>query len=292
MTQNWTVESGLSSGGFTVELRSYAWPSPNEFILEEADPTLGLYLGRHLFGESRPRIHGYRARFRKIGRVTLSPAGVPYDVRGSGGEASVIAFRIASDVFERLTQGMCWDESRLSACADVHGTSIEATLKRLTNEITSPRFGSDIMLEAAGTMIAIELARFFQSAVVVDLPKARQLSTRQIARISELIEENQALSLEKIARECGVSERTLVRNFKATTGRTITEVVGEARMHRAMVLLEDKALPLKVIAGRVGFSNQSSFITAFRRATGLTPGTFRTELASGLRPTLRIPQSR
>ena len=71
-----------------------------------------------------------------------------------------------------------------------------------------------------------------------------------------------------------------MRNFKATTGRTITEVVAETRIRRAMTLLSDPSLPIKVIAGRTGFSNQSSFITAFRRATGLTPGTYRMELTS------------
>jgi len=225
MIQNWTVESGLSSGGFAMELRHYTWPTPNEFILEEDEPTLGMNLGRQLSGESRPRIGGSQARFRKLGRVTLSPPGIPFDVRGSGGQGLVIAYRIAPDVFERLTQGVCWDESRLSACADIYGTSIEATLKRLTNEILSPKFASDIMLEAAGTMITIEIARFLQSPAGINLPRARQLSVRQITRISELIEGSETISLRAIARECGFSERTLMRNFKATTGRTITEVV-------------------------------------------------------------------
>ena len=278
MTQTWTVESGLSSGGFILELRRYTWPAPNEFILEEETPTLGMNLGRYLFGESRPRIGG--ARFRKIGRVTFSPPGIPFDVRGSGGQGRVVACRIASDVFGRLTQGVCWDETRLSACADLHGTMIEATLGRLTAEIVSPRFASDIMLESAGTMITVEIARFLQSAAGFDLPKARHLSAQQIARISDLIEDRESISLQTIARECGFSERTLMRNFKATTGRTITEVVAETRIRRAMTLLSDPSLPIKVIAGRTGFSNQSSFITAFRRATGLTPGTYRMELTS------------
>lgn len=288
MIQNWTVESDLSSGGFVMELRHYSWPTPNEFILEEEEPTLGMNLGRYLFGESRPRTGGSETKFRKIGRVTLSPARVPYEVRGSGGQGRGIACRIAPDVFERLTTGISWDDTRLSACADVYGTMIEATLERLTAEIVSPRFASDIMLESAGTMVTVEIARFLQAAGGVDVPKARHLSSQQITRISELIEDRATISLQLIARECGFSERTLMRNFKATTGRTITEVVAETRIRRAIALLKDPSLPIKVIAGRTGFSNQSSFITAFRRATGLTPGTFRTELAGELGPNLRI----
>ena len=262
-----------------MELRRYAWPTPNEFVLEEDVPTLGMNLGRYLFGEFRPRIGGSGLEFRKLGRVTLSPPGIPFDVRGIGGEGSVVACRIASDVFERLTQGISWDDCRLSACANIHGTIIDATLKRLAAEIVSPKFASDIMLESAGTMITVEIARFLQAAGGVDMPKARHLSSGQLTRIMELIEDRETISLQSIARECGFSERTLMRNFKATTGRTITEVVAETRIRRAIALLKDPSLPIKVIAGRTGFSNQSSFITAFRRATGLTPGSFRTEVA-------------
>lgn len=284
MIQNWTVENELSSGGFIMELRHYAWPTPNEFVLEEEVPTLGMNLGRYLFGEIRPHTAGSSVKFRKLGRVTLSPPGIALDVRGSGGQGRGIACRIPSDVFERLTEGLCWDEPRVSACADIHGTTIEPMLERLTAEIISPKFASDIMLESAGTMITVEIARFLQSAGGIDVPKARHLSPQQVARISELIEDRETISLQLIARECGFSERTLMRNFKATTGRTITEVVAETRIRRAMTLLRDPSLPIKVIAGRTGFSNQSSFITAFRRATGLTPGTFRTELAGEAGP--------
>ena len=49
----------------------------------------------------------------------------------------------------------------------------------------------------------------------------------------------------------------------------------EVRMGIAKDLLVNTRLPQKVIASNVGFTTVSSFSSAFRRLTGVTPGAYR-----------------
>ena len=49
------------------------------------------------------------------------------------------------------------------------------------------------------------------------------------------------------------------------------------RIERAKELLASSTLPLAEIALAVGFSTQPEFTTAFKRATGVTPGAWRRE---------------
>ncbi|WP_380872382.1 helix-turn-helix transcriptional regulator [Sphingomonas sp. DBB INV C78] len=235
---------------------------------------MGLAIGPPPVGESRLHGAGSRARFRKIGRLVFTPASVPFDIRGSGGEVLVAACSISGGLFRRLSGDLAWDERLLEACSDIYGTPIEAAMTRLLGEASSPGFASDIMLEAGGAMIAVELTRFLRRPGCGERPKARRLSAQQIALIEELADES-ATTLEEIAARSGLSIRTLTRNFKATTGRTISALIEEARIRRARALLSDRSLPLKVVAHRSGFANAGSFGAAFRRATGQTPGQFR-----------------
>ncbi|MGH6782133.1 MAG: helix-turn-helix domain-containing protein, partial [Sphingomonadaceae bacterium] len=75
--------------------------------------------------------------------------------------------------------------------------------------------------------------------------------------------------------------RTLTRNFKATTGRTISKLAEDIRVRRAKAMLEDRSLPLKVVAHRTGFASASSFAVAFLRGTGQTPGSYRATVSRG-----------
>ena len=68
--------------------------------------------------------------------------------------------------------------------------------------------------------------------------------------------------------------------FRATTGRTVHRFVEEMRLSRAQAMLRETDMPLKQIAATLGFSGASSFTLAFRKATGTTPGRFRSEVTT------------
>lgn len=83
------------------------------------------------------------------------------------------------------------------------------------------------------------------------------------------------LSLDQLADELQMSKYHFLRSFAAAVGMTPNEYLNRVRIERAMELLRQSDENVEQIAERVGYSSGSYFIKAFRRRTGLTPGTFR-----------------
>ncbi|MBZ0234529.1 MAG: AraC family transcriptional regulator [Deltaproteobacteria bacterium] len=81
-------------------------------------------------------------------------------------------------------------------------------------------------------------------------------------------------SVEEVARALHVSTRTLKRKL-AALGTSYSQILHETRRQRALLLLEDRALPLAEIAGRLGYTELPNFTRAFRKWTGTTPAAYR-----------------
>lgn len=78
------------------------------------------------------------------------------------------------------------------------------------------------------------------------------------------------------ARSLGVSARLLQRQL-AAAGTTFRDELRRARVERAKVLLRETDEKLYGVALEVGFEKSASLIDAFKRETGMTPQTWRTE---------------
>ncbi|WP_062206412.1 AraC family transcriptional regulator [Streptomyces sp. NBRC 109706] len=76
------------------------------------------------------------------------------------------------------------------------------------------------------------------------------------------------------AAELGVSPRTITRAFNAETGTSFARWVAAVRAQHAVGLLT-RGFEVDAVAELVGYQSASAFGVAFRRTTGLTPGTFR-----------------
>ncbi|MCT2590725.1 AraC family transcriptional regulator [Streptomyces sp. N2-109] len=76
------------------------------------------------------------------------------------------------------------------------------------------------------------------------------------------------------AAELGVSTRTVTRAFNAETGTSFARWVAAVRAQHAVALLA-LGWEVEAVAEQVGYRSASAFGAAFRRTTGLTPGTFR-----------------
>lgn len=77
-----------------------------------------------------------------------------------------------------------------------------------------------------------------------------------------------------LARELNLSVRTLYRQFKEE-GTSLQALKDEAGRDRASDLLRRTQKPIKQIARAVGFTNEKSFVRAFRSWTGQTPTAYR-----------------
>lgn len=74
-------------------------------------------------------------------------------------------------------------------------------------------------------------------------------------------------------RQVGASGRTLTRAFLADTGIPFARWRTMTRLQAAIPLLA-AGEPVANVAGYVGYDTPSSFIAAFRRETGVTPGAY------------------
>lgn len=98
--------------------------------------------------------------------------------------------------------------------------------------------------------------------------------TGQIKRMLKDRDNIASLPLKAIADELNKSPQTIRRHLKLE-GITFAEIKENVRRDIASGLLVQDDTPIKNIAYRVGFSEPSAFIRAFKNWTGLTPGEYR-----------------
>ena len=67
--------------------------------------------------------------------------------------------------------------------------------------------------------------------------------------------------------------------FKQTTGKTFSQYLAEIRMRKACELLSQTGMSLEEICGSIGYTDYYSFIKAFKKIYGITPGKFKRESA-------------
>lgn len=80
-------------------------------------------------------------------------------------------------------------------------------------------------------------------------------------------------SLAEWGHEVGASARTLTRAFRTDTGVSFSRWRTALRLQAALPLLA-AGEPTRNVASRVGYETPSAFVAAFRRETGVTPGTY------------------
>jgi LacI family transcriptional regulator len=72
-----------------------------------------------------------------------------------------------------------------------------------------------------------------------------------------------------------LSRSVLERRFRRIVGRSINSEIVRLRINRAIELLTETSLELKVVAQRAGFGTQSYMNAVFQAKTGNTPGSYR-----------------
>ena len=103
------------------------------------------------------------------------------------------------------------------------------------------------------------------------------LSPAALQRVKVFIEASLArpIHIADLAERAGLSEYHFARAFKTSVGTTPRAFVETRRIEKAKQLIEESNHPLVEIASQTGLGSQSRFTTAFRLATGVTPGAYR-----------------
>ncbi|MEA2374840.1 MAG: AraC family transcriptional regulator [Thermoleophilaceae bacterium] len=85
------------------------------------------------------------------------------------------------------------------------------------------------------------------------------------------------LELDTVARRLATSRRQLQRAFAEAGKTSFRTHLAEVRMRRALDLLREGSLPVREVAGRVGYRQAAQFAKTFRRHHGRPPSSFRRE---------------
>jgi transcriptional regulator GlxA family with amidase domain len=86
---------------------------------------------------------------------------------------------------------------------------------------------------------------------------------------------NTELTLTKIAKQFGMSQRSFTRRFKAATGVRATQYWQQLRIETAKELLASSNLTIQEIADQVGYQDQGHLTRLFKQYLSLTPKIYR-----------------
>ncbi len=88
-------------------------------------------------------------------------------------------------------------------------------------------------------------------------------------------EPSRAWTIESLASEVGVSRSTLAERFTRLVGHPPMQYLAAWRMQLAAGLLTPGRAKVATIAASVGYESEAAFSRAFKRATGVAPGAWR-----------------
>jgi len=236
--------------------------------LSERHPALRLEIGSSRVREVYPRVHAL-GFMPSRGRITMQPLGEPLRTLNCWFDRD--AFEAATGIDEPG-----WID-RAGEFLPVSNRNLETMMRRIHLEIAQPGFGSEQMIEAASTMILVEMARLGRKprdAATIAAGLAPWQMRRVRERISASLEQGYPRILE-LAGLCGVSRSHFMRMFKASTGQPVQGYIAAERLSAARRLLREDGHSVKEIAAILGFSSAGHFTNAFRRDAQITPSQFR-----------------
>lgn len=156
-----------------------------------------------------------------------------------------------------------WTGAGLTACLD------------LTLALVADDFGEAMALRVARQLVMFLRRPGGQSQFSVLLNPIS--ATRRMDVLRQFITQHigEEITIEALAEKACVSERQLIRIFKAELGMTPAVYIESVRVEFARIQLETTSTSLARIASVCGFNSTDTLTRAFRRRLDVTPGEYR-----------------
>jgi AraC family transcriptional activator FtrA len=113
-------------------------------------------------------------------------------------------------------------------------------------------------------------------AQFIERPMPRHANSRLAALLDAVrVRPGEPWTIERMAREAAMSERTMIRRFKESVGLSPGEWLAETRVDAARQLLEVGAASIEDVAELAGFGSVASLRHHFRNRLGVSPARYR-----------------
>jgi len=109
-----------------------------------------------------------------------------------------------------------------------------------------------------------------------------QADSRRLVAARRIIDEqwSEKLTLDSLARACGINRAKLTKGFRELYRCTVAEAIAERRLIEASRKLRTTDLPVSSIGYASGYLNNASFSRAFGRRFGVSPSEYRGAVAA------------
>jgi AraC family transcriptional regulator len=284
-----TLQSSAELGWSTVqaELRTYGRSEGIDPVARKAK--IAIVLGGSSKGTASYRMGGdWRSAQLTPGRIWLKPNGGQYDeYRIASSSVQVLDLYLPETLFAQLSV-----DYNLPAAADRFVRYEGGVQDKVINEIGLSLFEEMMKPTSAGRMLAetsslLLAARLVQAQLDADFARRpsqsrHPLDDRRLRRILDYIEQHLTddIAVADLARVACLSVFYFTRAFSAAMGVPPHRYVSQRRLEHAKEMIATGRASIAETAFTCRFSSQSSFTRAFRRATGVTPATYRRDRGS------------
>lgn len=128
-------------------------------------------------------------------------------------------------------------------------------------------------------LLAVLLIRILRHESLTIVPQRDTIANRECAQIKNYIDANYSdnITLNSLANMTHMNKYYMVHAFTKQTGLSPINYLMQKRLHMGKSLLESSNHSIADIAEMLGFSSQSYFSQAFKKAVGQTPAQYRRE---------------
>lgn len=176
----------------------------------------------------------------------------------------------------RRLEPRCTVDADRMVCADGPVSTAGAAFAQtdLMLHLLRTQFGAGLA-DAVGRVLLID-GRQAQAPFVlpVMLSNGNELVARLMARVEAALP--QPPSVEALATEFAMSQRTLSRRVRDATGQSTLALVQSVRLNRARMLIESSRMSIEQVAAQVGYEDATALRRLMRKAAGANPSRFRT----------------
>lgn len=219
----------------------------------------------------------------RAGDAIVIPPGVPHHMRSRRGGSSVWSWAffepqrlLAGPGGESglMEPGALWTPRSVHHLSSAERPSTVAAVQRVFDELRAKAVWRYDAIRACIRLILIDIARLPQAG---DDTETECGNAAMIARIRPALETvrdryQARLSIEQLARDCGMAGTTFRHHFRLCMGVTPYQYILAYRVTMASLALQHQhGRKLSAIATENGFPTLSSFLRAFRRHTGQSP---------------------